>query len=121
MVASLQIRSRGNERLEYTSGDARHCHQEPTPVSDPLEGWDWFGTEAGHEFPISSDDSQLEELSRAFRECFHSASGQAVLSHLRTITLDRFLGPMVADSVLRHLEGQRHLMAYILALSERKP
>lgn len=90
-------------------------------MSNPLDGWDWFGTEAGHELTASSEDSQLEDLSRAFRECFHSASGQAVLSHLRAITLDRFLGPMVADSALRHLEGQRHLMAYVIALVERKP
>lgn len=90
-------------------------------MKDPLDGWDWFGTEAEHELSTSSDDSQLEDLSRAFRECFHSASGQTVLSHLRAMTLDRFLGPMVPDSVLRHLEGQRHLTAYILALVEGKP
>lgn len=35
---------------------------------------------------------------------------------LRKLTLERSLGPGASDALLRHLEGQRHLFAYITAL-----
>ena len=47
---------------------------------------------------------------------FSSPDGQRVLEHLRKLTLERSLGPGASDALLRHLEGQRHLFAYIAAL-----
>ncbi|WP_456341095.1 Bbp19 family protein [Varunaivibrio sulfuroxidans] len=45
--------------------------------------------------------------------------GEKVMAHLSAVTLDRALSPLAADSVLRHLEGQRQLVAHIKALMRR--
>ena len=41
------------------------------------------------------------------------------LEHLRRIILERRLAPHASDAELRHLEGQRYAVAYIIALVER--
>lgn len=66
------------------------------------------------------DTAQLsdEEIRRSFARCFKSREGQIVLSHLRRLTLERYFGPEVSSDVLRHLEGQRHLVGYIQSLAE---
>lgn len=82
---------------------------------DNLEtGWTWFDR-AGPD----PDDGTAKELRRAFARCFGGAAGAQVLAHLREITQYRFYGPEAPDAALRHLEGQRHLVAYIGALIER--
>jgi hypothetical protein len=42
-----------------------------------------------------------------------------VLDHLKRVILERRLPPNASDAELRHLEGQRHAVAYILAMVER--
>jgi hypothetical protein len=42
-----------------------------------------------------------------------------VLEHLRRVVLDRRLAPHASDAELRHLEGQRYAVAYIVAMVER--
>jgi len=42
-----------------------------------------------------------------------------VLAHLRRITFERRLAPDCSEAELRHLEGQRHLVAQLLALEAR--
>ena len=59
------------------------------------------------------------DLAGAFARCFRSPDGRRVIDHLRHTTLDRALGPAASDSLLRHLEGQRQLVARMLALIER--
>ena len=59
------------------------------------------------------------ELCRAFARCFAGAAGRSVLEHLRRIILERRLAPHASDAELRHLEGQRYAVAYIIALVER--
>jgi len=59
------------------------------------------------------------DLARAFTRCFGSTDGRRVIDHLRHTTLDRVLGPAASDSLLRHMEGQRQLVARMLALIER--
>jgi len=58
-------------------------------------------------------------LDIAFARCFSGRDGEIVLSHLTSVTLKRALGPESSDALLRHLEGQRQLVAYIQGLIER--
>ena len=59
------------------------------------------------------------ELARAFARCFGSPEGETALRHLADMTLRRALDPDAADAQLRHLEGQRQLVAYVHALVAR--
>ncbi len=77
-------------------------------------GWDWFESAAPRE---TAQD--LPELARAFARCFSGRQGDLVIGHLRRLTQQRHLGPEASDTVLRHLEGQRQLVAYIASLVER--
>lgn len=74
-------------------------------------GWAWF------------DRGQAPEADRALAlaaaRCFRGGDGEAVLAHLRAVTLERALGPGATDAQLRHLEGQRQLVAHVLRLVER--
>ncbi len=82
-----------------------------TGPSTDEEGWAWF------------DRGQAPEansaLSQAAVRCFRGRDGEAVLAHLRALTLERALGPGATDAQLRHLEGQRQLVAQIINLVER--
>lgn len=73
-------------------------------------GWAWFTDRppAGGEDPAA-----------AFARCFAGPDGARVLAVLRAMTLDRALGPDAPDAALRHLEGQRQLVATVLALVAR--
>ncbi|CDL00888.1 protein of unknown function [Magnetospirillum gryphiswaldense MSR-1 v2] len=79
--------------------------------SDP--GWDWFAP------PAPPDNAQRLAVARAFARAFSGADGDLALAHLRSLTLDRCLGPDASDAALRCLEGQRLLAAHILSLVER--
>ena len=81
------------------------------PPPDP--GWEWFERAA----PARPDD--LAELSIAFARCFAGRHGERVLAHLRRLTQERHLGPDAGEAALRHLEGQRQLVAYIASLVRR--
>ncbi|MBT3661853.1 MAG: hypothetical protein HOA30_04375 [Rhodospirillaceae bacterium] len=59
------------------------------------------------------------ELERMAARCFQGTDGENLLAHFRAITLGRALGPGASDAVLRHIEGQRQLVAYLSALVER--
>ena len=50
------------------------------------------------------------EIREAFVKCFAGREGMIVLSHLKRLTLRRWLGPDASVDELRHLEGQRHLV-----------
>ncbi len=81
------------------------------------EGWDWF---EGGAIPASEESLEAERgLIGAAARCFNGADGEKVLAYLRAITLDRALGPGASDTVLRHLEGQRQLVAHIILLVQR--
>jgi hypothetical protein len=81
------------------------------------DGWDWFDA------PCPPDALPEEDIGRelaiAFARCFNSGPGARVLAHLRNMTQHRFYGPDAPDAALRHLEGQRHFVAYISAMIER--
>lgn len=57
------------------------------------------------------------EIRQAFGKCFNSREGKITLSFLRKLTLERYLGPDCSTDVLRHLEGQRQLVGYMISLS----
>jgi hypothetical protein len=59
------------------------------------------------------------DLARASARCFASPDGAAVLAHLTAMTMRRALGPDASDQALRHLEGQRQLVAHLHALIAR--
>ncbi len=59
------------------------------------------------------------DLTAAFARCFRGIDGERVLAHLRRITIERRPPPECSDAELRHLEGQRHLAAYIAQLVAR--
>jgi hypothetical protein len=78
-----------------------------------LADWPWTGAENG------TPDRLQDELCRRFARCFAGTDGEQVLAFLRRGFLDRRLPPAASDAELRHLEGQRCVVAQILALVER--
>ncbi|SMH57711.1 Bbp19 family protein [Azospirillum agricola] len=81
-------------------------------MADPA-GWDWLDGAA----TVSGGGG--DDPSPSFARCFAGPDGVRVLAVLRAMTLDRALGPDAPEAALRHLEGQRQLVAVILALTAR--
>jgi len=84
------------------------------PADDTPSGWAWLEGQGA-----AADDPAERELTRAFAHCFAGTEGQIVLDHLQRLILDRRLAPEASDAELRHLEGQRFAVAYIVAMIER--
>jgi hypothetical protein len=82
-------------------------------------GWAWFESFRNHGFDPSTQRMADLEVVNAFARCFTSDDGQRVLRHLRALTLERSLGPGASDAMLRHLEGQRALVTYMVATTAR--
>ncbi|KIL97450.1 hypothetical protein CCC_00511 [Paramagnetospirillum magnetotacticum MS-1] len=78
-------------------------------------GWTWLD----HAAASSHGDDAVQLLSRQAARLFATPDGEAVLHHLKSMTIDRCLGPESGDNALRHLEGQRHLVLHLLALAAR--
>lgn len=76
------------------------------------EGWDGLGDGPA---PVE----RVDEVARAFARCFGAPGGSVVLDHLRRVFLERRLGPAASDAELRHVEGQRSVVAHLLAMIER--
>lgn len=68
--------------------------------------------QSNYDTSTMSDD----EIRTAFVKCFNNREGQIALSFLKRLTLERYLGPDSSADALRHLEGQRQLVGYILSL-----
>ncbi len=60
-----------------------------------------------------------KEINKQYARCFNTASGRAVIEHLRSITIERFVGPDATDAHLRYAEGQRALVHQIENLIKR--
>jgi hypothetical protein len=78
--------------------------------ADPrAAGWPWNDT----------DDARASgrDLGEIYRSCFASPAGQLVLDHLRKVFLLRRVAPSASDAELRHVEGQRTAVAWILAMA----
>lgn len=76
-------------------------------------GWTWF------ERAEATPPDGLAEVALAFARCFSGRQGDLALGHLRRLTQERHLGPEAGEAALRHLEGQRQLVAYIASLVQR--
>jgi len=63
--------------------------------------------------------AQAEDIAAVFARCFRGTDGERALAHLRRLTIERRLAPDCGEGELRHLEGQRHLVAYLAQLIER--
>ena len=63
-------------------------------------------------FPRSKAND--EKISKDIRSAFRTPNGQQVLKYLRSITIEAVTGPAASDAELRHLEGQRYLVALIV-------
>ncbi|CUW37455.1 conserved protein of unknown function [Magnetospirillum sp. XM-1] len=83
-------------------------------MSPPESGWAWLENPAG---PRGDEAAQLLCLQAA--RLFATPDGEAVLAHLKSMTIDRCLSPEAGDNALRHLEGQRHLVLHLLVLAAR--
>ncbi|MDQ2105950.1 Bbp19 family protein [Azospirillum isscasi] len=79
-------------------------------MADPA-GWDWLD---GAPATATGGDP-----APSFARCFAGPDGARVLGTLTAMTLERTLGPDASDAALRDLEGQRRLVALILALTAR--
>jgi hypothetical protein len=80
-------------------------------------GWGWFDP---NNAPLSAQTLEDDKaLALAAARCFRGADGEKVLAYLRAITLERALGPGAPDTLLRHLEGQRQLVAHMAMLVAR--
>ncbi len=62
---------------------------------------------------------EMAEVERAFARCFSGRDGRIVLAYLRSVTVERALGPDAEAAALRHLEGQRQLVGRMTALAAR--
>jgi hypothetical protein len=77
-------------------------------------GWAWLDDPAA--MPAEVD---TVELCRAFANCFAGPDGDRVIDHLTRAFLCRRLAPQASDAELRHLEGQRSIVAHVIAMVER--
>ena len=60
-----------------------------------------------------------DEFARAVARLFASADGTRLLRHLERVFLLRRVPPQASDQELRHIEGQRFLVAHLQALAAR--
>lgn len=81
---------------------------------------DWPQLRAADAF--SSGEGEGDEgrdVAGCFARCFATADGQRVLAHLRRVAFGRVFGPEASEAALRHAEGQKQLVALILAFIRR--
>ena len=57
--------------------------------------------------------SENQRIGLLLLTTFRTEVGRQALDYLRQITIYNVTGPNVTDTTLRHLEGQRHLVAII--------
>ena len=81
-------------------------------------GWDWFDLAPQETEDLERPLGSNADLLHAYARTFRSEAGCQVLRHLRSITTHRVIGPETSDACLRHLEGQRQLVKYIVNLVE---
>ncbi|HTK83850.1 MAG TPA: hypothetical protein VL625_02085 [Patescibacteria group bacterium] len=61
----------------------------------------------------------IREVEKAYARLFATTDGKKVLAHLNAVTFMRTAGIDAPDNLLRHMEGQRALLASMLRLIER--
>ena len=64
---------------------------------------------------IQRPQNKDHQISENIASLFTTATGNAVLKYLRSITIEMVNGPNVTTEELRHIEGQRYLVGLIEA------
>ena len=62
----------------------------------------------------------MRDVEKNYFRCFNTPAGEFVLRHLRSMTIERYLGPNASESELRGLEAQRALVHIIIKLGGAK-
>ena len=57
---------------------------------------------------------QDEKISKVIESVFKTPNGKEMLQYLKSITIEAISGANISDAELRHLEGQRYLVALIV-------
>jgi len=65
-------------------------------------------------FPRPKEEDKI--ISQNINSLFRTPTGKAVMSYLRSITIEAVSGANISDAELRHLEGQ----SYLVGLIERR-
>ncbi len=78
----------------------------------------WGALEDLGDRAVSESFKRDGALVKSAARCLSGPDGDRVMAYLQAITRDRCLGPDVSDAMLRHVEGQRHLVAHIHRLIE---
>lgn len=84
-------------------------------MASPEPGWAWLERVDGASF----DDDDGLALARRAARVFSGADGDALLQHLKDITVERCLGPESGAEALRDMEGRRRLVLHLMALIRR--
>lgn len=85
-------------------------------LSDLDRGWSYVDAP---ERDAAAGWSDADDISVIFARCFLTNDGASALKHLRNITVERIISPSAPESMLRHAEGQRHLVKTIETLITR--
>lgn len=74
--------------------------------NDQPQGWPWTGN------PIDAQATDAgEDIAQLFARVFRGQDGERAIAILRGMTIERRTPPDAPESALRHLEGQRALVA----------
>lgn len=79
------------------------------PTEPAAPGWPWT------EDVVASASST--DAVEAFRACFGTPCGRIALDHLCRLFLQRRVAPTSSDAELRHVEGQRSVVAWVIAMA----
>ena len=63
-------------------------------------------------FPRSKEQDKI--ISQNIESLFKTPAGQEVLKYLKSVTIEAVSGSNISDAELRHLEGQRYIVALIV-------
>ncbi len=62
---------------------------------------------------IQRSDEAEDRINEALALCFSGANGEFALKYLRSISIERVMGPNFDPNSLAHIEGQRFLVGII--------
>jgi hypothetical protein len=62
---------------------------------------------------IQRSDEAENRINEALALCFSGANGEFALKYLRSISIERVMGPNFDPNSLAHIEGQRFLVGII--------
>ncbi len=79
-------------------------------MTDDGISWAWFDE---HHMDKTLQSTTSLDLQRAFARLLAYPEAETILEHLHAITRDRICGPNASDAVLRYLDGQKALVAYM--------